>query len=123
MKVLVDTNVWCDFFRGSDPHLLELLAHGLVLMHPVIRGELSMGALPNRNQTLHDLQALSGASEVKASECSLLVEERKLWGRGLQWNDVQILASVLITPDTVLWTRDRRLSDLASDMGVCYHAT
>jgi len=82
-----------------------------------------MGALPKRNQTLHDLEALSGAKEAKASECALLVEERKLWGRGLQWNDVQLLASVLITPEAVLWTRDRRLSDLAAEIGVCYPAS
>lgn len=47
-----------------------------------------------------------------------LVEERRLWGRGLSAVDVALLASALVTPGVALWTRDKRLRQAARDVGV-----
>ncbi len=47
-----------------------------------------------------------------------LVEERRLWGRGLSAVDVALLASVVVTPGVALWTRDKRLRQAARDVGV-----
>ena len=47
-----------------------------------------------------------------------LVEERRLWGRGLSAVDVALLASAVVTPGVALWTRDKRLRQAARDMGV-----
>ena len=46
-----------------------------------------------------------------------LVEERRLWGRGLSAIDVALLASVVVTPGVSLWTRDKRLRQAARDVG------
>jgi len=34
-----------------------------------------------------------------------------------------LLASVLLTPDTLLWTLDKKLAALASRLGVAFSAT
>lgn len=46
-----------------------------------------------------------------------LVEERRLWGRGLSAVDVALLASALVTPGVALWTRGKRLRQASRDVG------
>ena len=46
--ILVDTSIWVDHLRRRDESLTELLAAGLVLAHPFIRGELACGRMKNR---------------------------------------------------------------------------
>lgn len=55
-------------------------------------------------------------------EVLLLIEESKLVGRGIGYVDVQLLAATRLTPDARLWTRDRRLAAIASDLGVAFEA-
>ena len=118
--VLADTNVWCNFFGLGEPVLSQLLEYRFLSIHPLVIGELSMGNLPNRKQTLSDLGDLPTVRSASYRETSTLLEENRLWGRGLQWNDLMILASVLINPDTLLWTHDRRLAETAATMSVSY---
>lgn len=47
-----------------------------------------------------------------------LVEERRLWGRGLSAVDAALLASVVVPPGILLWTRDERLRQAARELGV-----
>ena len=49
-----------------------------------------------------------------------MIEQRHLWGRGLQWNDVMILAATRIH-GAVLWTLDKRLAQAAEELGVAWH--
>jgi len=42
---------------------------------------------------------------------------RRLWGRGLGWIDVHLLASVLLS-GCGFWTLDKRLGDAAAKLGV-----
>ena len=46
-----------------------------------------------------------------------LVEDRRLWGRGLGWVDVHLLASVLLS-DCGFWTLDKRLARAAAELGL-----
>ena len=116
-RILVDTNVWIGHFRNSNPLLQALLEDDEILCHPVIVGELSMGSYKNRALTLDDLGKLLQPPIASFAETRALVENRRLWGRGVQWNDVQILASALIGRHP-LWTYDRRLNELAEQFGV-----
>ena len=113
MKVLADTNIWCDFFNRGDTGFEELLKQQSIVMHSVILGELSSGNLPKREQTLHDLKQISSILEASPQETLALVEAQKLYGQGLQWNDLLLLASVLIAGDVKLWTRDAKLARVA----------
>lgn len=117
--VLVDTNIWIGHFKQSNPLLMSLLEDGEIVCHPVIIGELSMGNLVNRKQTLLDLSTLSRPPIANFHETRQMVEGRKLWGRGIQWNDALILASSILG-EVRLWTQDTRLKQIASEIGVDY---
>jgi predicted nucleic acid-binding protein len=115
--VLADTSVWIEHLRRGHPGLTELLRQGLVLMHPSVAGELACGNLKNRAAILADLFALPTTTVASDGEVLQLIEDRRLWGRGLGWIDAQLLASALIS-NCRLWTLDKRLAAIASDLKV-----
>ena len=120
MNILADTNIWCDYFRAGDPTLSGLIEYDFLAMHPLVIGELSVGNLPLRLQTIEDLHAFPSLKPASFRETHILLEEHQLWGKGLQWNDLLILASVITTPGTLLWTRDKRLAKTAEFLAVNY---
>ena len=116
--VLVDTSVWVDHLRKTEPALVLLLNNSLVLMHPFVRGELACGNLKDRRKLLADLAALPAAKTASTEEVFDLIELRKLSGRGLGWTDVHLLASALIS-NARLWSIDKRLHDAALELKLC----
>ncbi len=120
MVILADTNIWCQYFREGQKTLSALIEHDFLAIHPLIIGELSVGNLPNRSQTLKDLNAFHPVKAASFSETHHLIEQNKLWGKGLQWNDLSILASVIASSDVVLWTEDKRLAEAAGQFSVRY---
>jgi predicted nucleic acid-binding protein len=117
MRVLVDASVWIDHLRRSDVKLVALLQTSQVVMHPAVLGELACGALPDRQKLVSLWSALPRAAEVSSTEALQLIEQRRLWGRGLGWTDVQLLGSALLS-NLRLWTRDRPLQQVANEVGV-----
>jgi predicted nucleic acid-binding protein len=111
--------VWIAHFRHGEPKLVHLLSSGLITMHPWIRGELACGNLKDRTNILSDLQALPFARLASDAEAFALLEEHQLWGRGLGWTDVHLLASALVS-SCRLWTLDKRLEHTARDLGVAW---
>lgn len=57
-KVLVDTSVWVSHFKHGNNALVDLLARDLVFTHPLVIGEIACGTLPQREQTLADIDDL-----------------------------------------------------------------
>ncbi len=123
MNVLADTNIWCRYFRQGEETLSSLIEYDFLAIHPLVIGELSVGNLPSRKQTLVALHAFHPVRAASFEETHHLIEQHKLWGKGLQWNDLSILASVLASDDVLLWTEDKRLAEAALDFGVQYDAT
>jgi predicted nucleic acid-binding protein len=117
MKVLVDTSVWINHFRISNPLLSRLLEDGQVLIHPLILGELACGNFKERAVVLRFLRDLPMAKEVTVEETLAMVEERKCHGNGVGLIDFMILAATLITPEAMLWTDDKRLGQQAELAG------
>ena len=113
--VLVDTSVWVNHFRHGGPQLAQSLEDGLVLMHPFVLGEIACGNLQKRSQVLSDLQALPLAVSAEHSEVMHLLERHKLYGSGLSWIDVHLLASSLLS-HCRLWTLDSRLARAAATL-------
>jgi predicted nucleic acid-binding protein len=121
--ILVDTSVWIAHFRKGGAGLGELLRESLVMAHPFIIGELACGNLKNRTQILNDLRTLPCAVSATHEEVLRLIEDRKLWGLGIGWADVHLLASALLS-NCRLWTFDRRLQQAAGAAAVkLYHHT
>ena len=118
MRVLVDTNIWIDHLRKTEPVLVDLLERDQVCIHQSVITELALGNLKNRSFFLKMLERLMIVRNVDDQGVRHLVEERRLWGRGLSAVDAALLASVVVTPGVSLWTRDKRLRQAARDVGV-----
>ena len=118
MRVLVDTNIWIDHLRKTEPVLVDLLERDQVCVHQSVITELALGNLKNRSFFLKMLERLMIVRNVDDQGVRHLVEERRLWGRGFSAVDAALLASVVVTPGVSLWTRDKRLRQAARDVGV-----
>lgn len=115
--LLADTSVWISHFRQGEPVLADHLSGGQILMHPFIRGELACGNLKDRPAVLFSLAALPQATLARHEEVLHLIEDRRLFGRGLGWIDAHLVASALIS-NCGFWTLDVRLAKAAKDLGL-----
>jgi predicted nucleic acid-binding protein len=118
--ILVDTSIWVDHIRRPDKGLVRLLEQELVLGHPFVIGELAVGHLPDRAIWLRDLGRLPSALVARHPEVVSMIEASKLFGRGLGYVDVHLLASARLS-GCLMWTRDRRLAALATELGVAFN--
>jgi predicted nucleic acid-binding protein len=115
MMVLADTSIWIQHFRYGEPSLADFLSRGLILTHPFVLGELACATLKNRTALLSDLHALPQAVQASHPEVMALIEDRRLWGKGLGWTDVHLLASAMMS-GCWFWTLDKRLGHAAKDL-------
>jgi predicted nucleic acid-binding protein len=116
--ILADTSVWVDHFRSGDDELRKQLINQHIVMHPFIVAELALGSLPQRAKTLSFLEQLPSLTVARLDEVRKLIEVRSLYSRGIGLIDTHLIASVFLNPSTVLWTRDKRLSDIAKTLGI-----
>jgi len=121
--VLADTSVWVAHFRRSNPVLQSLVAMDQVLCHPLIVLEIACGTPPApRERTIEDLKELQQASVATTDETLALIEREQFHDSGCGAIDVALLASALLTPNTLLWTLDKNLGAFALRMGVAFNA-
>ncbi len=116
--VLVDTSVWIEHLRKGDAALSAVLETGQVLMHPFVLGELACGNLNNRAGLLALLRALPPAPVATADEALGFIDRHQLMGRGIGYIDVHLLASAALAAPARLWTRDKRLANVAVDLNL-----
>lgn len=115
--ILVDSSVWVDHLRGSDPVLVRLLTAGQVLAHPFVIGELALGSLRQRETVLGALQGLPQAIVADEGEVLGFIDRYALAGIGIGYVDAHLLASARLSVAT-LWTRDKRLNGAAQRLGL-----
>lgn len=115
--ILVDTSVWVQHLRRGNSRLRSLLHDGEVLCHPFVIGELACGNLRNREQILNLLDQLPQAAVAEHDEVLHLVETERLYGRGLGWVDVHLLASARIARSGLL-TLDGPLRRIAEGLRI-----
>ena len=119
--VLADSSVWVAHFRKSSGVLQSLLETDQVLCHPLIVLELACGTPPSpRERTLGDLKRLQQSVIATTEETHELIEREQFQDLGCGAVDMSLLASVLLTPDTLLWTVDKNLDVLATRLGVAF---
>lgn len=122
--ILVDSSVWVDHFKNRNDDLVRLLLADLALIHPLIIAELACGTPPApRTQTLNNLRQLRICNQASLQEVEAFIERETLYGLGCGLIDLQLLASVLITPGSKLWTLDKRLARLAERFGIAYQTS
>lgn len=116
-RVIVDTNLWIDFLRQPELGLRSLIKQNRVLTCPCVIGEIMVGSPKNRLTIRQFLLDLPFATEATFGEILKMIESRKLYGCGLQWNDAILLAAAKLS-SACLWTRDKRLAAAADEFGV-----
>jgi len=117
--ILVDTSVWVEHLRTGSGRLSALLGDGQVLGHPLVIGELACGTLRNRQEILSLLRTLPQAAVAEQEEILNFLEVQRLYGRGLGWVDVSLLASAVLT-SCALWTLDKPLRRIAGALSLTY---
>lgn len=112
--ILVDTSVWIDHLHKGIPRLAEALENQEVLSHPFVIGELACGEIKMRREILGLLSDLPIGVVATDEEALALIERHRLMGKGIGYTDVHLLASVMLTDGTRIWTRDKRLAAIAT---------
>ena len=116
--ILVDTSVWIEHFRSGDEALAGLLEASEVLAHPFVVGELALGNLRQREIVLEALSGLPCASVAADNEVLRFIGRHALFGRGVGYVDAHLLAAARLTLGAKLWTRDKRLHEVAAELGL-----
>jgi predicted nucleic acid-binding protein len=116
--ILVDTSVWIDHLRSTNQRLATLLTNHSVLAHSFVLGELALGTLRNPEGVLGSLVRLPQALRAEDAEVLQLIHTRNLAGLGIGYVGAHLLASTLLTPDASLWTHDKRLAAVASQLAL-----
>ena len=111
--ILVDTSVWIDHLRRGNETLSRLLTQHRVCMHTMVIGELACGNLRDRDRMLELWRNLPGIPRASHEEALIFLSHNSLAGKGIGYIDVHLLASVALEPGTTLWTRDKRLAQVA----------
>ena len=83
-------------------------------------GELALGSLKDRADVLTRLTELDMARKASDEEVLHMIEAEKLYSLGVGYVDVHLLAAALLTDETQLWTRDKRLKAVADRLGIAH---
>ena len=116
--ILADTSVWIDHFRSGNKELRRHLNQGQIVIHPFIIAEVALGSLKERTKTLALLDLLPQVRVAQLNEIRTMIETRRLYSLGIGLTDAHLIASVLINPPTLLWTRDKQLRKVGETLGI-----
>ena len=116
--ILVDTSVWVDHLHKDNAPLIQLLDAGRVLVHPFVIGEIALGQMRQRKAILTALSDLPRTQVATEEEAMSFIERHALYGRGVGYIDVHLLAAARLTAGAALWTTDRRLHAVADTLGL-----
>jgi predicted nucleic acid-binding protein len=120
VNVLVDTSVWIGHFKQRNEHLVALLESGIVVCHPYVVVEVACGTPPNRRAIITLLAELESVPVATPYEVLEMTERRNLYGRGCGFVDMSLLAATLLSKDALIWTMDKRLDSVASELKRVY---
>jgi len=94
-------------------------------MHAFVLGELAcgnLGAVAKRSLVLGLLRGLPSVPASTDAEALFFIDQHRLMGRGVGYIDVHLLASARLH-GAKLWTRDKRLHELAIALGLTHGQT
>jgi predicted nucleic acid-binding protein len=118
--IIIDTGIWIDHLKVSDP-ILALLGERLEsLVHPYVLGELALGSLPDRVQFLERMSGMPQPPLARHAHVMQLIEAEQLFSTGIGYVDAHLLASTRLLPGSRIWTRDGRLHAQAKRLGIAY---
>lgn len=118
MALLADTSIWVDHLRGGLPALQDALMDNEIVCHPFIIGEIALGSLKDRETVLGLLSGLPQLDMAEPSDIRHMIDAKGLYSRGIGYVDAALIASALIRPRVRIWTKDKRLSAVAEELGI-----
>jgi predicted nucleic acid-binding protein len=118
MMILADTSVWIDYLRQGEPSLAEQLSQENILMHGMVLGELAIGNFKNRQLLLKQWKALPFVQTAADTQVLDFIETHQLMGKGVGWIDLHLLTAVSLAGTVQLWTRDKRLRNIAERLNL-----
>jgi predicted nucleic acid-binding protein len=95
------------------------LALDEVAGHELVYGELLIGDRGGRKKLLAAYEQMHQVSTVPHRDVVAFVREHGLYGRGVGWIDMHLLASALVD-GMPLWTADPRLAAMAKEFRAGY---
>ena len=101
----------------------ELLEQKKIVVHPFVIGEIALGSLKDRAKILLYLNRLPTLGVVRPAEVLTMLDKRALYGCGIGYVDVHLIAATLLTKGASLWTRDKRLHAVAERLGIAARLT
>jgi predicted nucleic acid-binding protein len=110
--VLADTSIWIDHIRKPNKRLISMLEAELVCMHPWVIGELACGNLADRAHVLYLLRLLPRTPVATDEEVLFFIDKHGVSGKGIGYVDMHLLAAAALG-NLQVWTRDRRLQEVA----------
>jgi hypothetical protein len=116
--IIVDSSVWIDHIRASEPAMAMALAADSIRQHPMVTGEIALGSIRDREQFVAMLQALPQARVVENQQLLDYIETATLHGTGVGLVDAHLLASAAADGGARIWTRDKRLLAQAQRLGL-----
>ena len=122
--VLVDTSIWIRFLANQTPCAAELdrlLAFDEVTAHELVYGELLIRDNDGRRVFLASYERMQQTMAIRHRDAVAFVLARNLYGRGIGWSDVHLLASAIVG-QVKLWTADQRLAVVAEELGVAHNS-
>ncbi len=120
--VLIDTSVWIDHFRGANTVLEFLLNEYEIVTHPFVLGELACGNFKNRHEIFELLSNLPSLEPVSEEEYFIFIEKNKLFGLGLGFVDIHLLAASIIS-NCKIYAKDKYLHSAACKLDIVYAQT
>ncbi len=115
--ILADTSIWIDHLRSHNSVFGRLLVDGQILIHPFVIGELAVGSLKERKKLLRELSDQPEAQKAHDTEVLALIENNKLFSKGIGYVDAHLLASARIS-ESKIWTNNKRLHAAAVELGL-----
>jgi predicted nucleic acid-binding protein len=118
--ILVDTSIWVELFRRGrfKAELEKLIVNDQLCTHPFVVAELACGCLPDRRQTLLELDKLNALPTIRTADVRYMIESRGMVSRGIGFIDAQLVASCMTTHGTQIWTIDGPLGQVAESLGL-----
>ena len=119
MKVLIDTSVWIDHLKNNNKLANKALTDEKddILVHTMIICELMLGGIKRDSELMVLFESQDKAVEASIEEVIAFVENNSVFGRGVGYVDCCLLASCILS-DAAILTLDRKLEELARELGI-----